>query len=95
MTFIFSVADLQSHCKISVNVDICNSSKHTSALHPESQMFLPVKAYKGERSIQEVNVTNECTKICNIRETTLKSCVKIILVRLYPQRRKTLSSKFV
>ncbi|XP_061169198.1 uncharacterized protein LOC133178524 [Saccostrea echinata] len=80
----------QSNCKMTVKCDVCNSSKHPSALHPDLRRS-SVKDHEGEKFIQEVSVTNKCTKICNTRGNTSKSCAKIILVRVYPQGRKNLS----
>ncbi|XP_062614379.1 uncharacterized protein LOC134276120 [Saccostrea cucullata] len=80
----------QSNCKMTVKCDVCNSSKHPSALHPDIPKSV-VKAHEGEKSIQEVNVTNKCTKICNTQGNTSKSCAKIMLVKVYPKGRKNLS----
>lgn len=82
---------IQTNCKVTVKCDICNSSKHPSALHQDLRMSPPVKAHEGENSTQEVHVMSKCTKICNTRGNTSKSCAKIILVRVYPQGKKSLS----
>ena len=75
-------------CKEVVKCDVCKSSDHPSALHPDS-VSDTVKQHEGERT----DVKTVCTEICETPSTTHKSCARILLVNIYPEDKKWLSRR--
>ena len=60
----------------------CNSTYHETVAHPDSE---PQKTHEGER----VKVCTSCTKVCGTPHNTSKSCVKIVLIRVFWKDNRT------
>lgn len=74
-------------CKETIKCFVCNSNKHSTALHvdtTESENSKSLSHY-GEEASKTVNTTY--TQICGNLVGYSKSCAKLVLVRTYPYGR--------
>lgn len=65
-----------ANCKVNVQCDICRETSHPSALHVDANPNV------GEH-LAGKTVKSACTQICGRPSGTIRSCAKIIPVRVY------------
>ena len=81
-------------CPENILCTICQSSRHLSSMHHDEQTNPnPASIHGGEGTVKPLmSVDNKCTSVCGENGDGRASASKIILVKIYPEKRPDLST---
>ena len=85
---------LSRNCKATIKCELCGNSRHTTAMHPDSDQEHNSSAATGftvdggEKKISTKSaVDSKCTQLCG-QTFSGRSCAKVVPVRVYPSGKK-------
>nr|XP_022331795.1 uncharacterized protein LOC111129629 [Crassostrea virginica] len=85
---------LSRNCKATIKCELCGNSRHTTAMHPDSDQEHNSSAATGftvdggEKKIStKSEVDSKCTQLCG-QTFSGRSCAKVVPVRVYPSEKK-------